>query len=162
MPSDTLREAFIEDHQKMTKGLSELIKLVETGEMELAAQRARELDGVIGPHIEFEERRFYPKVEKSRGREYVHNLYDEHQAGVEALRALMAAEDPERIDETERERILSNLRTALDHAFSCGTLLSHVTSLPESEQNELLEDLERYRSEGHLWTELSKTLGGSD
>lgn len=158
MPSDTLREAFIEDHQKMTKGLTELIRLVEEGEIEEASRRARELDAVIGPHIEFEERRFYPQVQKSRGEEYVTKLYDEHQAGVDALRALIGAEDPAGLDEAARKRILEQLRTALDHAFSCGTLLSHVTSLPESEQSDLLEDLKRYRSERHLWTELDKTL----
>lgn len=159
MPGDELRDAFIEDHQKMTKGLTELIRLVEAGEMDEASQRARQLDAVIGPHIEFEERRFYPQVRKSRGEEYVRNLYHEHQEGVEALSALITAEDPAAIDEAGRKRILDHLRTALDHAFSCGTLLSHVTALPDREQGDLLKDLKRYRSAGRLWTELDDTLG---
>jgi hypothetical protein len=159
MQSNELRDAFIEDHQKMTKGLTELIRLVEADEMDRAARKARELDAVIGPHIEFEERRFYPQVQKSRGEDYVRNLYDEHQAGAEAIRALIAIDDPAGIHDAARKRILEQLRTALDHAFSCGTLLSHVTSLPDSDQAELLDDLKRYRREAHVWSELDETRG---
>lgn len=162
MAGRTLREAFIEDHQKMTKGLSELIRLVEAGRMDVAASKARELDRIVGAHIEFEETRFYPQVQKSRGAAYVANLYDEHQSGVEALRALEAIEDPEVVDDTERERILGHLRRALEHAFSCGTLLSHLTSLSENDQQSLLADLEGFRDKGHLWTELPKKATVSD
>ena len=156
MASNTLREAFIEDHQKMTRALSELLRLVEANQMALASSKARELDALAGAHIEFEEKRFYPQVQKSRGEAYVANLYDEHQSGVEAIRALEAIEDPDAVDASEREEILGHLRRALEHAVSCGTLLSHVTSLSATEQQELLADLERFREAGHLWTELEK------
>jgi hemerythrin-like domain-containing protein len=152
-----LREEFLADHRKMTQGLSKLIDLLESGDVGGAVRKARQLDRVIGPHIEFEEKRFYPEVRKARGENYVRNLYDEHQSGVEAIRALEAIEEGSpQLDDASRQRILKQLRIALEHAFSCGTLLSHVTSLAKSEQDALLEELERFRSEAHLWTELEK------
>jgi Hemerythrin HHE cation binding domain len=158
MTGHTLKDAFLEDHQKMTRGLSELIHLVEADRMALATSKARELDALAGAHIEFEETLFYPQVQKSRGEAYVANLYDEHQSGVEAIRALEAIEDPNAVDDAERRRILGHLRRALEHAFSCGTLVSHLTSLSENDQQGLLTELERLREAGHLWTELEKRL----
>lgn len=156
MKSRTLQDAFVEDHQKLTKGLSKLLTLVEASRFEEAARVARELDAVAGAHIEFEEKRFYPEVEKVRGPEYVDNLYDEHQSGVEAIRSLERLGGQKDVDPKERDRILHHLRRALDHTVSCGSLLSHVTSLNEEAQADLLKDLERFRSSGHRWTELER------
>ena len=46
------------------------------------------------------------------------------------------------------------LETAMDHALSCGTLLSHVTSKDAAEQQRLLDRLEDISRRGHRWTEL--------
>jgi hypothetical protein len=73
-----LKQAFIEDHQILTRGLSELIALVEEESYEKASRVARELDA--GPHIELEEKAFYPEVRKTRGREYVENLFRRYRA----------------------------------------------------------------------------------
>jgi hypothetical protein len=156
MKKHGLREAFLEDHQKLTKGLRELLSLVEAERFEDAARVAKELDTVAGAHIEFEEKRFYPEVEKVRGADYVDNLYDEHQSGVEAIRSLERLSGTKGVDAEERDRILRHLHRALDHVVSCGTLLSHVTALDEKAQAELLDALERYRSSGHRWTELER------
>lgn len=153
MPS-SLKDAFIEDHQTLTRGLSHLLKLVQEEDYDEASRVARELDKAVGPHIEFEEKSFYPEVRKTRGREYVENLYDEHGSGLEAVRALSKLEPGDVPDPEERERLLSLLRRVLDHAVSCGTLLSHVTSLADVEQQEFLAELERYRKLAHKWTEL--------
>ena len=69
MPS-SLKDAFIEDHQTLTRGLSHLLKLVQEEDYDEASRVARELDKAVGPHIEFEEKSFYPEVRKTRGREY--------------------------------------------------------------------------------------------
>lgn len=151
-----LRDAFLEDHRKLTRGLSALVRLVENGEWEQAVRRAEELDRIAGPHIEFEERRFYPQVSRSRGKDYVDNLYDEHRSGREAIEMLRAAAGRTNLSKEERERLLFHLHRALDHVVSCGTLLSHVTSLDDEEQDKLLADLEGYRKAGHRWTELSR------
>ncbi len=151
-----LRDAFLDDHQKLTKGLSALVRLVESGEWQQAVQKAEELDRIAGPHIEFEEERFYPQVSRSRGKDYVDNLYDEHRSGREAIEALRASAGRTEVTDEERDRVLFHLRRALDHVVSCGTLLSHVTSLEDEEQEKLLSDLEGYRKAGHRWTELSR------
>ena len=67
----SLRDAFVEDHRTLTRGLSRMLKLVEDGDYDEAARVAKELDRDAGPHIEFEEKSFYPEVRKTRGRDYV-------------------------------------------------------------------------------------------
>lgn len=153
-PSSALRDAFVEDHRRLTQGLSNLVKLVEAGRIEYAVQLARELDEVAGPHIEFEESRFYPEVSRHGGRQYVERLYDEHRSGREALVALQALEGKRELDADQRDAILFHLRRAHEHALSCGTLLSHVTSLGPEEQSELLGELEACRRRKRRWTEL--------
>jgi hypothetical protein len=155
-PRSSLETAFVEDHRKLTRGLATLVELVERGDLREAAREARELDEVAGPHIEFEETRFYPEVARSRGKDYVAQLYDEHRSGREALGALeeLPRDGDFEMTPEQRDRVLYHLRRALDHAVSCGTLLSHVTTLGESEQRGLLEDLEAFRRAAHRWTEL--------
>lgn len=154
--TSSLKDAFIEDHQTLTRGLSRLVKLVEEESYEEASRVARELDEAAGPHIEFEEKSFYPEVRKTRGQAYVDNLYDEHRSGLEAVRTLSKLAAGKVPDASEREQLLVDLRRALDHAVSCGTLLSHVTALPDEEQEAFLAELERYRDLGHRWTELHR------
>jgi hypothetical protein len=153
----TLAEAFVEDHRTLTRGLSRLLELVEAGNYDEASRVAKELDRDAGPHIEFEEKSFYPEVRKARGREYVENLYDEHRSGLEAVRMLSELEPGATLSGEERERLLTHLRRVLDHAVSCGTLLSHVTALPVEDQQGFLEELERFRELAHKWTELHGT-----
>jgi hypothetical protein len=150
----TLKDAFIEDHQTLTRGLSRLLELVRQGEFDEASRAARELDRAAGPHIEFEENAFYPEVRKTRGEAYVDNLVDEHHSGLEAVRSLSKLEPGDVPEAAERDRLVLDLERVLDHAVSCGTLLSHVTSLPEDEQERFLAELERYRELAHKWTEL--------
>lgn len=154
MTSSSLEDAFIEDHRTLTRGLSRILKLVEQQQYDEASAVAKEIDRAAGPHIEFEEKSFYPEVSKTRGREYVENLYDEHRSGLQAIRILSMLEPGEVPDAEERSRLLFHLRRVLDHAVSCGTLLSHVTSLPDDEQQRFLAELERYRKLAHKWTEL--------
>jgi len=151
-----LKDAFVEDHRTLISGLKGLLELVDEGDYGDASKLAKELDAAAGPHIEFEEKCFYPEVGKSRSRDYVSNLYDEHRSGMEAVRTLSSLEAGSVLSSDERERVLFHLQRALDHAVSCGTLLSHVTSLAEPEQKQLLDELERYRSLAHKWTDLHR------
>ncbi len=154
MSSNLLEDAFIEDHRTLTRGLSRLVKLVQEARYDEAVLVANEIDQAAGPHIEFEEKSFYPEVRKTRGREYVENLYDEHRSGLEAIRLLMKLEPGTVPAPEDRERLLFLLRRVLDHAVSCGTLLSHVTSLGDDEQQRFLAELERCRKVAHKWSEL--------
>lgn len=154
MTRTTLTEAFVQDHRVLTQGLSRLLSLVEEESYQEATRLARELDDAVGAHIEFEEKSFYPEVQKSRGRAYVENLYDEHRSGERALRFLSGLKAGTAPTPEERGRLIADLRRALDHAVSCGTLLSHVSTLPGREQQAFLDELERFRALSHRWTEL--------
>ncbi|HSF14875.1 MAG TPA: hemerythrin domain-containing protein [Vicinamibacteria bacterium] len=151
-----LQEAFLRDHRVLTRGLTEVVELVEEDRFREAATRAWELDAAAGAHIEFEEARFYPEVEKARGAAYVDTLYDEHQSGVEAIRALEELDTSDAVDPEQKELILKHLRRALQHAVSCGTLLSHVTAMSEEDQRDLLDALEGFRENGRRWTQLER------
>lgn len=150
-----LAAAFLEDHKVLTRGLATTLSAVRQGDLATAARAAEALDQQAGPHIEFEERYFYPEVEKSRGAEYVSGLHREHDAGRNALRTLIAIRGG-RLDPDDRALVISQLHEALDHAVSCGTLLSHLTTLDADQQDVLLGHLLRLRQEGPRWTKRSR------
>ena len=117
----SLKDAFVEDHRTLITGLKGLLELVEEGNYRDATRLAKELDAAAGPHIEFEEKCFYPEVGKSRSRGYMNNLYDEHRSGMEAVRTLSSLGAGSALNADEQERVLFQLQRALDHAVSCGT-----------------------------------------
>jgi len=151
-----LAAAFLEDHKVLTRGLATTLSAVQQGDLATAARAAEELDQQAGPHIEFEERYFYPEVEKSRGPAFVSGLHREHDAGRNALRTLLAIRGAGQLDPDDRALVISQLREALDHAVSCGTLLSHLTTLDVDQQDVLLSHLLRLRREGPRWTKQSR------
>lgn len=148
-----LTAAFTEDHRSFTRGLSRILKALKSGDDATAVRLADELDRAVGPHIEFEEQVFYPEVAKSRGKEFTRELYREHRVGQSALKALL---EPGRttFSAAEREDLVSRLETAMDHALSCGTLLSHITTRGEAEQERMLQELRQASRRGRRWTEL--------
>lgn len=149
----SLSDAFVEDHRHLTRGLSATLDALEKGELATAVQMANELDQRAGPHIRFEEEFFYPDVARSRGAGYVSQLHREHAAGRNALRALLKHGAAGHLTPDEKARIVAGLREALDHAVSCGTLLSHVTTLAGAKQQEYLDHLLQLRDMGGRWTE---------
>jgi hemerythrin superfamily protein len=153
--SISLSEAFVEDHRHLTQGLSDILQALRDDNLEEAIRMAEDLDRMAGPHMEFEEELLYPEVRKSRGSDYVSRLYREHQVALAAVKALISSKTQERLEPQLKEQILQNLKTGLDHAISCGTLLSHVTSLDHKRQDEMLTRLLDLRRIGHRWSELS-------
>ena len=151
-PPRSLAEAFLEDHQHLTRGLSGTLTALEEGDLATAISTANELDRQAGPHIRFEEEFFYPEVARSRGSGYVSQLFREHDAGRRAVLALVDHSPGRQLTQDEESRIRAGLREALDHAVSCGTLLSHVTTLDGQKQERLLKTLLRLRNEGGRWT----------
>jgi hypothetical protein len=154
--SRPLEDAFVEDHRHLTEGFSRLLQLLEQDNIPAAIETAEEVDRLAGGHIEFEEHVLYPKVKETYGSEYVANLYDEHGIALQAIRALLAHKEDPQLSPGEREKLIQQVRTGLDHTISCGTLLSHLTVLDEAEQRELLSELLRFRQENKRWTELEE------
>jgi len=158
-PNDTcsdsrLGRAFVEDHKHMIGGFAKLKRALEQGAAAEAKQIADDLDRLAGPHIQFEEEVLYPRVAEARGRSYAERLYEEHADGKQAIRTLRERSPSELTEPETRAQLISGVQTVLDHAISCGTLLSHLTSLPADSQQELLARLESIRREGTRWTEL--------
>lgn len=155
----SLSAAFLEDHRHLTQGLSGTLSALDSGDVATAIRTADELDQHAGPHIKFEEEYFYPEVAKSRGDAYVTQLFREHDVGRQAIQALLHVDASRRLTPDERSRIQAGLREALDHAVSCGTLLSHVTTLDAGAQQRLLKILLQLRNEGGRWSERVSSEG---
>ena len=150
-----LTKAILEDHREMTRRIAGLLDALKRDDCKTAFQLAEELDRVAGPHIEFEEETFYPLLIEVRGREFVERLYHEHGEGRKAIEALLALKKAgEPLGTVRCKELLQEVQTALDHAGTCGTLLSHVSALDESRQAKLLEKLQEARQRRHHWTEL--------
>lgn len=157
MSSSRLEQAFLDDHRHLTRGFQALIEAVEQKDVARSKKTADELDRIAGPHIEFEERLLYPRVQQARGSEFSTRLLQEHQVARSAILFLKTHDDTP-LSTEDRARVLEQLRVGLDHAVSCGTLLSHLSVLSDSEQAELLQRLEELKAQDLRWTELSGHL----
>jgi hypothetical protein len=155
-PSDSLDAAFQADHREMTRGFARLRQVLETGAWADVLREARVLDRRVGAHMEFEETAYYPVLIPSLGEEAVATLFDEHDAGRAILEEILAAGDAPPV-EPDRRRLIEGIDGMLGHAATCGTLVSHLARLSESDRRELLGTLIELRAAGHRWTELGRT-----
>jgi hypothetical protein len=153
-----LAAAFVDDHKHLTRGLTQLKEALESGDLEEARRIANALDLAAGPHIAFEEGYFYPEIARTRGREFAERLYHEHGIGRQLLARLLEKERASDITAEERARLVNQAAMVMDHAVSCGTLLSHLTALDATRQGKLLERLLQLREHPRRWTHL-KTNG---
>lgn len=151
-----LNSAFVEDHRTLIRGYRDAKEAVEKHDLATARTIAERLDQEAGAHIEFEERCLYPIVAAARGNEYASKLYHEHKGTLQTLVELQAASS---MDDAARLRWLGGLQEGLEHAATCGTLLSHLETLPVERQKELLERLRSLRTEKRRWSELSADIG---
>jgi hypothetical protein len=150
----SLQDAFIEDHRKMTMGFYRLRQSLEDADWPEARRLAEKIDRDVGSHIEFEETLYYPRLKPVIGAENISRMYEEHQIGLGLIRDIDALGP----DEPENEvcsRLADRCREMLEHAQSCGTLISHLTDLPQEEQAELLAELQEIRGRGTRWTEFA-------
>ncbi len=154
MTSSGLREAFLEDHRRLVRGLSAIVEAVEEGELDQAADLAAELDADAGAHMAFEEEVFYPRIAETQGQSFVDRLMEEHEIGQRAIKALLGRGSGNELTEEERRGLLANLNLALAHTLSCGTLISVIDGDPERDEEELGQ-LEDHRRRAELWSDRS-------
>ncbi len=150
-----LGHAFIEDHRHLMRGLLGLKRALQRDDLREARRIGEELDHVAGPHIQFEEEVFYPEVVRSHGGEYTDQLYEEHRIGRQLLERLRDYKDTDRLEPAEQASLVEQSQATLNHTISCGSLLSFITTLDESRQEELLAMLVDLRRQPTRWTELS-------
>ena len=149
--ADALRVAFQRDHQRLMRGLQALRGAVQAGEHERAAEISERLDREVGPHIEFEESVYYPSLMPVLGRRFVERLYGEHAAGQRLLREVIGGGG---LSAQRRDRLLRRIDAVMEHALSCGTLLSHLDRLTPQRRGEFYRQLEDCRRRGQRWTQL--------
>lgn len=148
----TLNEEFTRDHRKLTQGFLAVAKAIENDKLEEARALADELDQVAGPHIAFEEEFLYPRVSEVRGQPYASKLYDEH---AEILKAIQELQQGQEMSANKRKQLLVSMQVGLEHAATCGTLLSHLAALPSQTQTHLLEEYLKLKHSGKRWTQLA-------
>lgn len=152
--SSKLVEQFAKDHRQLTRKLADLLAIVRRGELQTAAEMADRLDREAGAHIQFEEDVLYPQVGKVHGRAFQEKLLSEHEVARRGLLHLRHATPEQLQDPQLRAEVVRALSTAAIHAESCGTLISHLESLPEDAQQAAQARLEQFRREGRRWTDL--------
>ena len=151
---DEIEQAFLEDHRQLIGGLTRIADALAAGDLDAAVRAADDVDRKVGPHMLFEEEEYYPRLRARLGSEFVERLYHEHDEGREGVAWLLAG-DATRLDGRMRAEIAAKVGTALEHALSCGSLLSHLDDFDEAEQRRLLERLKALRNRSVRWTETS-------
>lgn len=149
-----LAKAFLEDHRHLTRGFAGLLRAIDDNDLKESRALAEELDRRGGPHIEFEETVFYPELATAFGGDFTRGLYQEHDVAYRAVASLLARNADERLSTAERARLHQQVKTGLDHAITCGTLISHIAGLDPKRQQELLDKLLDLRRKGRRWSEL--------
>ncbi len=159
-----LATAFVDDHKQLTRAFKQLKDSLGRHDLSEAKRIAEELDRAAGPHILFEEEFLYPEVARARGRDYIDRLYEEHRAGRDLLtRILVLRNDSRRrLNDEEEAHLLEQAGMMLDHAVSCGTLLSYLTTLDQTTQKEYCAALLAFREQGKRWTEIPEPAPGQD
>jgi hypothetical protein len=152
---DALHDAFVEDHQHLMRGLAAIRDALRSARVGEAVELAEALDRQVGPHMEFEERVFYPALEPVLGSKFVAQLYDEHAVGQGAIRELVSLGPDASLGDEKREELAQRVDDTLEHAVSCGTLLSHLDALGSREREDLLNELRKLRASSGKWTDLS-------
>lgn len=157
----TLQDAFARDHRKMTRGFHRLRQSLEGDDWSEVRRIAAEIDDQVGSHIEFEETVYYPRLQPIIGPANTRRMFAEHATGLRLIKEILAA-DAGPTNDHARWLLIERCNRMLDHAQSCGTLVSHLASLPEEEQRELLEKLETIRDLHHRWSELGDPGAAAD
>lgn len=150
----SLKDAFLEDHRRLTQGFAELMAAIDRNDIPAARKIAERVDGECGPHIEFEETILYPELRKARGKGFADQMYAEHHVGLGVIRRLVDLPPGRPLLPEERRELRNDAQMMLDHVVGCGTLLSHLLSRPAQEQTRLLDRLLEYRQHNCRWTEL--------
>jgi hypothetical protein len=148
-----LEAEFVADHRVMTQSISQLLDALRSGRDTDAMRIADDLDRLAGPHIAFEEAVLYPEVARRKDRAFAESLYSEHGIALRGLREVLSHRDSA-ISSVQREQIIQDLQVGLEHAISCGTLLSHLTVLDAETQQRYLEQLREFQQRGGRWTAL--------
>jgi hypothetical protein len=60
------------------------------------------------------------------------------------------------LSDAARAKLTEQMETGLEHATTCGTLLSHLATRPAEEQRSLLTVLRQMRAKPRRWTDMTE------
>jgi hemerythrin-like domain-containing protein len=151
----TLQQEFLDDHRKLTRDLKSLLASLERGDLGEAIAVATELDRDAGAHMAFEEEVFYPRLARVHGQPFVDRMVDEHETGQRAVKRVLDLQSGAELTESQHDELVADLRVALGHVLSCGTMLSELDSGESTADRRALDRLRQLRAEGELWSDRS-------
>jgi hypothetical protein len=76
--------------------------------------------------------------------------------GLRTLRKMLASDTAFPLSDAAREKLTEQMETGLEHATTCGTLLSHLATRPAAEQRSLLTVLQQMRAKPRRWTDMTE------
>jgi len=155
-PVAELFDEFRRDHQVMGRGLFEIATALKAEDDQKAAEAARALDVVAGPHIRFEELYFYPELRGLLGDSTVDRFESEHREGLAAVLRLSRLEKNAVLTTEERKQSRDQIDTMRVHTDECGEHFGALGRLPKQQQKNLLSALQRLRLAGDRWTERAR------
>lgn len=138
------------------KGLHQLRSLILSDDLAELKTAATGLDEAAGAHIAFEEEDFYPALTAFLSKEEVDNMYAEHAHGAETLEAVKQLSDSEMQSSERREQLLQQIDEMETHVSECGELFGAMGGLDESQKDQLLLSLIRWREIAPSWTEFAR------
>ena len=150
-----LEKTFVAEHQTLMRGLTRVLQKLQAGDFSAARKLADELDRTAGPHIQFEEQVLYPEVGRARGKSYEQQLRDEHKTVQRAIKRLINSDLSDEELSSLRTELEGALNVAVEHAESCGTLISHLETFSAAERQQALQRHDEFRERAARWTELS-------
>ncbi|MEQ8837451.1 MAG: hemerythrin domain-containing protein, partial [Lacipirellulaceae bacterium] len=149
-------ELFLQDHKDFTRKLNCLVEQLDQGSLAAAKRTAFELDVLAGPHVAFEEEVLYPVTGKAQGTPFQTRLLREHDQTQAGLVRLLSANEDELNDPGFVKAVADALRKGLEHAESCGTLVSHLGMLSKEEESKAAQRFKELKEEERRWTELPR------
>ncbi len=157
MELSALQQEFLEDHRRLIRELRAMLTSLERGDVASAVALAGELDEDAGAHMAFEEEVFYPRLARVHGQAFVDRMVREHATGQRAVKSLLSLAPGAVLAEADRQAIVQDLRVALGHVMSCGTMLSELDSGEAEADEQALARLRELRLDGALWSGRSYT-----
>jgi len=146
-----LFDAFRADHALLGSGFYELATRVRKSDMPGAKVIATKINKEAGAHIVFEERAFYPALERFLDKDELDNMYDEHKRGRALLEKILTIDDSVKLDDSLQKELLTEIHAIESHISECGELFGVMGSLTVEEMRKLLDQLVAYKKQAPSW-----------
>ena len=158
-----LLAAFQADHRTLGQMFHALSGSLRAGDLPEARRLAFALDAEAGPHIAFEESRFYPRLVALIGDAEVRRMYAEHAEALALIETLTELPPDAGLSPDRRRGLLTESEVMETHIAECGELFAAMGRIPEDEQKVLCGALFEWRAKAPTWRNFAaNALAGRD